>query len=193
MAHLVYPYFIGDQPVLNGREAQLLYGVRLHFSAPVSAALAMSAPCRSDYGVGSRHASTQAFGAMESAGAGHAASAHCRPLFGESAKHARRILPFLALSGLLGLAGCDALVSPEARLEKAEALAKGDSGTAGIELRKLIQKEPGHTEARMILARLSLKLGDPAAAEARDRARISAEVRWKARPPPSPPSRIICR
>lgn len=41
-------YFIGDQPVLNGRKAQLLYGVRSLLGAPVSAALAMSAPCESD-------------------------------------------------------------------------------------------------------------------------------------------------
>ncbi len=33
-------YFIGDQPVLNGRKAQLLYGVRSFLGAPVSAALA---------------------------------------------------------------------------------------------------------------------------------------------------------
>ena len=71
---------------------------------------------------------------------------------------------FLALViAASALAGCDAFVSPEARIEKARAaLESGDHGTATVHLRKVVQKDSGNVEARTMLAELSMHLGDVA-------------------------------
>ncbi|MGB6449710.1 MAG: tetratricopeptide repeat protein, partial [Steroidobacteraceae bacterium] len=63
--------------------------------------------------------------------------------------------------GALTLAGCDAIISPQRRIEWARAdLDAGKWGNAAVELRKAIQKEPGSARAWLLLARLSLDVGD---------------------------------
>jgi len=58
------------------------------------------------------------------------------------------------------LSGCDALISPQHRLERARAqLDAGEWGRAAIELRKLLQADPRNAEARLLLARWSLDVG----------------------------------
>jgi len=78
----------------------------------------------------------------------------------------------LAVGGLLaGLmlasGGCDFLVSPEQRYERAEALvAEGEYRRALVELKNALQKQPDLHEARALLAAVALWLGDPSSAQA---------------------------
>lgn len=63
------------------------------------------------------------------------------------------------------LGGCDLLVSTDARLERAtKATAAGNLALASIELRKAIQKEPENGRARLLLAGVAMRAGDPVAA-----------------------------
>lgn len=77
----------------------------------------------------------------------------------------------LAVGGLLaGLlltnAGCDFLVSPKQRYERAESLvAEGEYRRALVELKNALQKQPDLHEARALLAEVALWLGDPASAQ----------------------------
>jgi cellulose synthase operon protein C len=77
----------------------------------------------------------------------------------------------LALGGLLaGLmlasGGCDFLVSPKQRYERAESfVAKGDYRRALVELKNALQKQPDLHEARALLAEVALWLGDPGSAQ----------------------------
>ncbi len=65
------------------------------------------------------------------------------------------------------LVGCDAFVSTEARVERAEeALQNGQFGRAGIELRKVVDEDPRNAQARLLLARLALRVNDTSAAAA---------------------------
>jgi putative PEP-CTERM system TPR-repeat lipoprotein len=75
----------------------------------------------------------------------------------------------LALALILGLAvvlgGCGER-SPEALLASAKArLAKGDSRAAVIDLKNLLQRDPNHGEARLLLGEIHLADGDFASAE----------------------------
>lgn len=72
-----------------------------------------------------------------------------------------------AIIGLvLAFAGCDAFTSPEARVERAAArLATGDYATAMRELKLALESEPGNVDARLLLAKLSLQIGDAEAAQ----------------------------
>lgn len=59
------------------------------------------------------------------------------------------------------LASCDALISPQQRIERARSdLASGQWASADIQLRRAIQKQPQNAEAWLLLARLSLKAAD---------------------------------
>ena len=67
----------------------------------------------------------------------------------------------LLLAALALLTGCDALMSTQDRLQRAqEEDARGDYGSATIDVRKALQSEPSNSAARVLLARLSLKVGD---------------------------------
>lgn len=73
----------------------------------------------------------------------------------------------LAVAALWLLAGCDAFVSTEGRIKRAEdALGWGQFGKAAIELNKVVDKEPKNAAARLLLARLALRLADASGAEA---------------------------
>ncbi len=74
------------------------------------------------------------------------------------------LLPGLLL--VLALTACDALVSPQQHIDKARAaLEAGKSGLAAIELQKAVRSDPENPAARLLLARLSLGLGDGADAQ----------------------------
>lgn len=71
------------------------------------------------------------------------------------------LLPLL----LMTLAGCDRLLSVEARLDRAQAaLEAGRDGDAMADVKVALEREPQNIEGRVLLARLSLRLGDVASA-----------------------------
>lgn len=77
----------------------------------------------------------------------------------------------LAVGGLLAVAmlasgGCDFLVSPQQRYERAQALvADGEYRRALVELKNALQKQSDLHEARALLAEVALWLGDPTSAQ----------------------------
>lgn len=71
----------------------------------------------------------------------------------------------LLLAVALLTAGCDLLVSPEQRYERAQELvAKGEYRHALVELKNALQKREDLHEARVLLAEVALWLGDPTSA-----------------------------
>lgn len=75
----------------------------------------------------------------------------------------RRFLcwPALALAAGLVLSGCDAWVSVSTRVERAqEHLDQANYRAAMTDLKTALQEEPDNVAARIMLARLSLQLGD---------------------------------
>jgi putative PEP-CTERM system TPR-repeat lipoprotein len=79
---------------------------------------------------------------------------------------------------LLTTAGCDFLVGPEQRYERAQsAVAEGDYRRALVELKNALQKDANLYEARALLAEVALWLGDP----------VNAEVELNKLPKPSGP------
>lgn len=67
---------------------------------------------------------------------------------------------------MLASGGCDFLVSPKQRYERAESLvAEGEYRRALVELKNALQKQPDLYEARALLAAVALWLGDPASAQ----------------------------
>jgi putative PEP-CTERM system TPR-repeat lipoprotein len=78
----------------------------------------------------------------------------------------------VVLAACLALAGCDLLVSPEKRVERAAALIdKGDYRAAAIELRNALQKAPDNARGRLLMAQTAYWLGDlPAAKKELERA-----------------------
>lgn len=78
----------------------------------------------------------------------------------------RHIIAFAAGAALLGLTGCDLLTSPEERIARAEVYsARGEYRAAMIELKSALKKRPGDARARLMLAEVSLELGDVLAAD----------------------------
>lgn len=76
-------------------------------------------------------------------------------------------LALLVVTTLLTLGGCDFLVSPEQRVERAQSyVQKGEYRSALVELKNALQKKPDLPEARALLAEVALWLGDAASAEA---------------------------
>jgi cellulose synthase operon protein C len=66
----------------------------------------------------------------------------------------------------LALAGCDAFVSPQTRVERAQQhLDQANYRAAMTDLKTALEEEPDNVPARIMLARLSLLLGDYASAE----------------------------
>lgn len=80
----------------------------------------------------------------------------------------------LVLLSSLQLAGCDLFTSPNERIARAErALQAHDFGAAAVDLKKVLQKDPANSRARMRLSECELGEGDVAAA-AGDIARVTA-------------------
>jgi len=77
----------------------------------------------------------------------------------------RRPAAVLALACALYLGGCDYFISPEQRIERAQRQidAANDRGAA-IELQNALRSQPDNIAARLMLADISLRLGDPKAA-----------------------------
>lgn len=78
-----------------------------------------------------------------------------------------RAAAFAAMCGcVLLLSGCNWFISPEQRIERAQQrIADADDRGALIELQNAVRSEPGNVKARLMLADISLRLGDPKAAE----------------------------
>ncbi len=71
-----------------------------------------------------------------------------------------------ACACVLVLTGCDWFVSTEQHIKRAEKhFADGADRAAAIELQNALGSEPGNARARLLLARVSLRLGDVRAAE----------------------------
>lgn len=71
-----------------------------------------------------------------------------------------------AVAATLVLAGCDLFATPDARIERAaKHMSEGDYPTAVIELRNALEKAPKNTHGRLLLAEVSLQLGDVQSAE----------------------------
>lgn len=80
-----------------------------------------------------------------------------------SGVHVRRLLswPALALAAGLVLSGCDAWVSVPTRLERAQKhLDQANYRAAMTDLKTALQDQPDNVTGRILLARLSLQLGD---------------------------------
>ncbi len=74
-------------------------------------------------------------------------------------------------------AGCDTFVSDESRMEKAQSLAAEQQfRAASLELKRLLQKNAEHKDARLLLGNVLLNLGDFAAAEEHLRKALKAGV-----------------
>ncbi len=82
----------------------------------------------------------------------------------------RRIHGWLAVAlacAITTLAGCDLLTGPETRLQRAEShIEQGNYRHAVIEALKVLEDDDRHAQARLLLARGEIGLGDMAAAEA---------------------------
>ena len=73
------------------------------------------------------------------------------------------------------LCGCDMFVSADARVERAQQLvAAYDYRGAMIELKNALQSQEDHVEARLLLASVSVQLGDVAAADKELRRAVAA-------------------
>jgi Tfp pilus assembly protein PilF len=67
---------------------------------------------------------------------------------------------------LIGLSGCDVLMSTDARIERAQAsMQSGNYRSATSDLKTAIESEPENAQARLLLAQVSLWTGDLNAAE----------------------------
>jgi putative PEP-CTERM system TPR-repeat lipoprotein len=70
------------------------------------------------------------------------------------------------LTLILILAGCSQTATSEQRMARAtELVSAGDFGAASVELKKLLQSESDHQEARRLLGYVHIQLGDGASAE----------------------------
>lgn len=81
--------------------------------------------------------------------------------------YAMKRIRTLAFIAALIVAGCDLLTSPATRVERATSqIAAGDYRDAVFELRKVLEDDPAHARARLLLAEAELGSGDVTAAEA---------------------------
>ena len=81
----------------------------------------------------------------------------------------------LLLAACFVLTACDLFVSAEARVDRAEAhIADGDYRAAMIELKNALQDQPDNVDARLMLSRVSLQLGDLEAADKELRRAVEA-------------------
>jgi putative PEP-CTERM system TPR-repeat lipoprotein len=72
----------------------------------------------------------------------------------------------VVLVALFALSGCDWFVDAEQRVVRAETLATGgQDGAALIELKKAVKSEPNNVQAHVLLAEVTLRLGDVRSAE----------------------------
>jgi cellulose synthase operon protein C len=79
---------------------------------------------------------------------------------------ARRLRLLVIGAALAALVGCDMLLSADSRVERAQShLEEGEYRAAMVELKAALEKQPEHAQARLLLADLSLWLGDLSAAE----------------------------
>lgn len=66
----------------------------------------------------------------------------------------------------IALFGCDLWMSPERRLERVQqAMAKGDYRSASVDLRTVLQERGDDARARLLMAQVAMKLGDPDTAQ----------------------------
>jgi len=80
----------------------------------------------------------------------------------------KMILRVVLVSGVcaMALTGCDWFVSTEDRIARAEKyFAGGEERAAAIELQNVLGSKPDHVQARLLLARVSLRQGDAHGAE----------------------------
>lgn len=71
-----------------------------------------------------------------------------------------------ALAYSLLIAGCDFFLDADARVTRAQQhMASADYRAAMIDLKNAVQAEPDHLQGRLLLAEVSLQLGDPVSAE----------------------------
>lgn len=78
----------------------------------------------------------------------------------------RSVVAVAALFCALQLGGCDWLVSADKRIARAEQkIAASDDRGAAIELQNALRSEPENVRARLMLTEVSLRLGDPKAAD----------------------------
>ena len=88
----------------------------------------------------------------------------------------------LLVMSVVVLSGCDFFISANGRVERARGeMAQGDYQAAVIDLKNALESEPDHVQARLLLAQVSLQLGDVRDAEkelrrARDAGAKPAEV-----------------
>ncbi|MCZ8133137.1 MAG: PEP-CTERM system TPR-repeat protein PrsT [Steroidobacteraceae bacterium] len=74
--------------------------------------------------------------------------------------------PLIVLCAL-ALGGCEFFMSPEARIERAQAaIESGDMGAAVVDLKNVLQDDQSNMKARLLLARAQLAQGDVGAARA---------------------------
>jgi putative PEP-CTERM system TPR-repeat lipoprotein len=89
----------------------------------------------------------------------------------------KRTSRFISIFALIALNVACARETPEELLELTTAAMKaGDLRTASIHVRNLLQQDPANVDARLLLAQISLGLGDPASAEAAARRAIQEGV-----------------
>jgi cellulose synthase operon protein C len=78
----------------------------------------------------------------------------------------RSLLLSITLAASVTLAGCDFFLSADQRVQRAESrIAAQDYRGAMIELKNALQAQQDHVRARLLLAQVSLQLGDAAAAD----------------------------
>ena len=72
-----------------------------------------------------------------------------------------RLLSVSFIAAALFLSGCNLFSSTEERLQQAiEYQAQGDLNAAAIEFRNVLKKEPDHAQARWLLGKTYLEMGD---------------------------------
>ena len=66
-----------------------------------------------------------------------------------------------ATLAMVAVAGCDRLMSTEQRLTRAQAAYEaGNDPAAMADVKGVLDREPGNAAARVLLSRLSLRIGD---------------------------------